>query len=101
MERLFLFLGFAVVFVSCKKSTLELKYPNLIRSSTYWNTENDVSSTLAATYGLLRNVDGGFWGVRGVELSNGRGDDYFIRNDIVALFQLSTLTNTPDNDPAD
>jgi hypothetical protein len=42
-------------------------------------------------------VDGGYWGVRGVELSNGRGDDFFIRNDVSYLYQLSTFTNTPDN----
>jgi len=55
---------------------------------------------LGATYGLLRDVNGGFYGVRGVELSNGRGDDFFIRNDVASLYQLSTFTNTPDNGPA-
>jgi hypothetical protein len=91
----------AVAFItSCKKSTLELVNPNQITTATYWKTETDVLSSLGATYGLLRDVNGGFYGVRGVELSNGRGDDFFIRNDVASLYQLSTFTNTPDNGPA-
>ncbi|WP_207513995.1 RagB/SusD family nutrient uptake outer membrane protein [Longitalea luteola] len=82
---------------SCSKKSLELTNPNSITSDTYWKTEADVQSALGASYGLLKNVDGGFWGVRGVELSNGRGDDFFIRNDVSYLYQLSTFTNTPDN----
>jgi hypothetical protein len=100
MKRLFIFLGAAMLLGGCKKSTLELNNPNQITTSTYWKTENDVLSSLAATYGLLKNVNGGFWGVRGIELSNGRGDDFFIRNDVGALYQLSTFTNTTENGTA-
>lgn len=97
MKKIFFYMSYALLLASCKKSTLELNNPNQITSSTYWKTENDVLSSLAATYSLLRNVNGGFWGVRGVELSNGRGDDFFIRNDVSSLYQLSTFTNNPDN----
>src|SRR5436305_173598 len=78
---------------------MELNNPNQLTSATFWKTESDVLSALAATYGLLRDVNGGFWGVRGIELGNGRGDDFFIRNDVANLYQLSTFTNTPDNGP--
>ncbi|MDB5019665.1 MAG: RagB/SusD protein, partial [Pedobacter sp.] len=67
---------------SCKKSTLELENPNRITSATFWKTEADVQGAFAATYGLLRDVNGGFYGVRGVELANGRSDDFVIRNDV-------------------
>lgn len=50
-------------------------------------------SGLAATYKTLKDINNGYYGVRGVELSNGRGDDFFIRNDVQALYQLSTFTN--------
>jgi len=50
-------------------------------------------SGLAATYKVLKDPYGGIFGVRGVELTNGRGDDFFIRNDVQALYQLSTFTN--------
>lgn len=100
MKKIIIFLITAIFMLGCNKSELELVNPNQITSDTYWKTETDVLSSLAATYGLLRDVNGGFWGVRGVELSNGRGDDFFIRNDVANLYQLSTFTNTPDNGPA-
>lgn len=100
MKKILSILIAGSLITSCKESTLELENPNQITSSTYWKTENDVLSSLAATYTLLRNVDGGFWGVRGIELANGRGDDFFIRNDVAPLYQLSTFTNTPDNGTA-
>jgi hypothetical protein len=65
--------------------------------STFWKSEADINSAFAATYSLLRGVNGGHWGVCGVELSNGRGDDFFIRNDVSYLYQLSTFTNTLAN----
>ncbi len=100
MKKIIAFFIMAIFMFGCNKSNLELVNPNQITSDTYWKTETDVLSSLAATYGLLRDVNGGFWGVRGIELSNGRGDDFFIRNDVANLYQLSTFTNTPDNGPA-
>ncbi|WP_440135517.1 RagB/SusD family nutrient uptake outer membrane protein [Chitinophaga sancti] len=97
MNKLTYILLAGVLLASCSKTSLELTNPNQITTETYWKTEDDVKSALAATYALFKNVDGGFWGVRGVELSNGRGDDFFIRNDVPYLYQLSTFTNTPDN----
>jgi hypothetical protein len=97
MKKIVLSITTILVITSCSKKNLELNNPNNITTDTYWKTESDVQSALAATYGLFKNVDGGFWGVRGVELSNGRGDDFFIRNDVSYLYQLSTFTNTPDN----
>lgn len=100
MKKLIIFLLAATLIGSCKKSVLELENPNRITEETFWETEADVNSAFAATYGLLRDVDGGFWGVRGIELANGRGDDFYIRNDVADLYQLSTFTNTPDNGTA-
>ena len=97
MKKNIFIICLTLFFVACNKETLELNDPNRITSATFWQTEADVNSAFAATYGLLRDVNGGLWGVRGVELSNGRGDDFFIRNDVAYLYQLSTFTNTPDN----
>ncbi len=97
MKKIFIAFCFAAVLGGCKKSELELTNPNQIVTETYWNTETDVHSAFAATYGLFRNVDGGFWGVRGIELANGRGDDFFLRNDVADLYRLSTFTNNADN----
>lgn len=100
MKKIIVFFMVVTFMLGCSKSNLELVNPNQITSDTYWKTETDVLSSFAATYGLLRDVNGGFWGVRGIELSNGRGDDFFIRNDVANLYQLSTFTNTSDNGPA-
>jgi hypothetical protein len=97
MKKIILMLCIAAAVGSCKKSTLELENPNQITTPTFWKTETDVQSAFAATYGLLRDVDGGFYGVRGVELGNGRGDDFVIRNDVADLYKLATFTNTSDN----
>ena len=97
MKKILLILCSAALLASCTKSTLELNNPNQITSATFWKTEADVQSALAATYGPLRDVNGGFWGVRGIELGNGRGDDFTIRHDVADLYQLTTFTNTPDN----
>jgi len=99
MKKIFIFLAAFALLESCSKSKLELTNPNQITTATFWKTETDVQSAFAATYGLLRDVNGGYWAVRGVELSNGRGDDFFIRNDVANLYQLSTFINTPDNGP--
>lgn len=97
MKNIYLLFAGSLLVASCGKKTLELNNPNQITTVTFWKSESDVNSAFAATYGLLRDVNGGYWGVRGVELSNGRGDDFFIRNDVSYLYQLSTFTNTPDN----
>lgn len=97
MKEILLIVASAALLASCSKATLELNNPNQITSATFWKTEADVQSALAATYGPLRDVNGGFWGVRGIELANGRGDDFTIRHDVADLYQLTTFTNTPDN----
>ncbi|WP_298739963.1 RagB/SusD family nutrient uptake outer membrane protein [uncultured Chitinophaga sp.] len=87
----------ALLFTACSKDFLEKKNPNAVAVDDFWKTEADVLAALGSTYNLLRNVNTGYWGVRGVELSNGRGDDFFIRNDVKDLYSLSTFTNNPDN----
>lgn len=86
---------FTILFISfsCTKE-LEQVNPNVVTQENFWKSEEDVLSGLAATYKMLRHVDNGYWGVRGVEVTNGRGDDFFIRNDVRALYEISTFTNT-------
>lgn len=84
----------ALSLAGCKKE-LEVVNPNVITTETFWKNDADFQAGLAATYKVFRDVNNGYWGVRGVELTNGRGDDFFIRNDVQALYQLSTFTNTP------
>lgn len=84
-----------IFLISACAEELEQVNPNVLTEETFWQDEQDVLAGLAATYKNFRHPSGGYWGVRGVQLSNGRGDDIFIRNDVRGLYQLSTFTNTP------
>lgn len=83
----------STIFLIACNDELDQVNPNGIIKENFWKTEDDVLSGLAATYKVLKDVNNGYWGVRGVELTNGRGDDFFIRNDVKDLYQLSTFTN--------
>lgn len=93
MKRLTIFLILLSVF-ACEDKLNQISPNNLITTN-FWKTESDFLQGLAAAYKLFRDGGKGYWGVRGVELSNGRGDDNFIRQDVQALYQLSTFTNNP------
>src|SRR5690606_9263615 len=92
MKKYIYIVLFASIFMACD-SELDQMNPNVVTQENFWKTEDDVLSGLAATYKVLKDVNNGYWGVRGVELTNGRGDDFFIRNDVKDLYQLSTFTN--------
>ena len=91
----YIYILFLTLALSGCTDDLEQANPNVITKESFWKNESDVLSGLAATYKVLRDVNNGYWGVRGVELTNGRGDDFFIRNDVRDLYQLSTFTNDP------
>lgn len=97
MKKYIYIVLFASIFMACD-SELDQMNPNVVTQENFWKTETDVLSGLAATYKVLRSIDNGYWGVRGVELANGRGDDFFIRNDVKALYELSTFSNTTSTD---
>ena len=84
----FLALGLA----ACTKN-LDQVSPNSVVQSNFWKNDADFMSGLAATYKVFHDVNNGYFGVRGIETTNGRGDDFFIRNDVKDLYQLSTFTN--------
>ncbi|WP_335965736.1 RagB/SusD family nutrient uptake outer membrane protein [Galbibacter sp. PAP.153] len=94
MKKYIYILLIVSTFISCDDE-LEQTNPNVVTQENFWKTGDDVLSGLAATYKMFRHIDNGYWGVRGVELTNGRGDDFFIRNDVKALYELSTFSNTP------
>jgi tetratricopeptide (TPR) repeat protein len=92
MKRILYASFLALSLVACTKD-LEQISPNSIIETNFWKTDADFMSGLAATYKVFHDVNNGYFGVRGIELSNGRGDDFFIRNDVKDLYQLSTFTN--------
>ncbi|HEX8426182.1 RagB/SusD family nutrient uptake outer membrane protein [Hymenobacter sp.] len=92
MKRI-LYTSLLVLGLSACTKDLEQVNPNTIVETNFWKTEADFMSGLAATYKVFHDVNNGYFGVRGIETINGRGDDFFIRNDVKDLYQLSTFTN--------
>ncbi|TPG72315.1 RagB/SusD family nutrient uptake outer membrane protein [Hymenobacter nivis] len=82
----------ALGLAACTKN-LDQVSPNSVVQTNFWKTDADFMSGLAATYKVFHDVNNGYFGVRGIETTNGRGDDFFIRNDVKDLYQLSTFTN--------
>ncbi|RFM26168.1 RagB/SusD family nutrient uptake outer membrane protein [Deminuibacter soli] len=97
MKKIFFYITLIAGIASCSKDTLDKVNPNVLTSDTYWKNETDVLQAMAATYYLLPAYNSGYWSTRGVEVTNARGDDFFIRNDVTDLYKISTFINTADN----
>ena len=95
MKKLFAILFSIGVLFGCSSDVLDLKNPNAITTQTFWQSENDVLSAITATYNRL--ISDAVGENRAMLIYNGRGDDFFIRNDMQGVYQSSTFTNTPDN----
>lgn len=95
MKHLFIILFFAGLISACNSNVLDLTNPNAITTQTFWKSESDVLNAVAATYNCLSVPQ--MWADRGTLIYNGRGDDFFIRNDMQPVYQASAFTNTPDN----
>lgn len=95
MKKQNLYILLLAFLVSACTKELEQVNPNVLTEATFWKTENDCLSALASTYKIFKHPSGGYWGVRGIQITNGRGDDVFIRNDVRGLYQLTTFTNDP------
>jgi hypothetical protein len=94
MKR-FLYASLLVLSLGACTKDLDQVSPNSIVQSNFWKTDADFLSGLAATYKVFHDVNNGYYGVRGIETTNGRGDDFVLRNDVKDLYQLATFTNNP------
>ena len=95
MKKYFAILFSIGVLFGCSSDVLNLTNPNAITTQTFWQSENDVLSAITATYNRL--ISDAVGENRAMLIYNGRGDDFFIRNDMQGVYQSSTFTNTPDN----
>jgi tetratricopeptide (TPR) repeat protein len=97
MKKLIYISVFLLSLTSCDDE-LEQANPNVLTEESFWETEGDALSALAATYKYLKQNTFGYWGYRVVQLQNARADDFFLRNDNRGLYQLSTFSNSPTTD---
>ncbi|GAB3637308.1 RagB/SusD family nutrient uptake outer membrane protein [Hymenobacter arcticus] len=100
MKRTLYFALLSGLACSCT-SKLEQLNPNQLTADTYWKTEADIQGGIAGTYKTFKAPFNGYYGYKGVQLVNGRGDDFFIRNDSRDMYQSTTFTNTATTGQAD
>ncbi|HEX8328936.1 MAG TPA: RagB/SusD family nutrient uptake outer membrane protein [Hymenobacter sp.] len=100
MKRIVCFVLLGSLTFSCSDKLTQLD-PNKLTAETYWKTEADIVGGLAGTYKTLKSPFNGYFGYKGVQLVNGRGDDFFIRNDSRDMYQSTTFTNTATTGQAD
>ncbi|MCW2118820.1 RagB/SusD family nutrient uptake outer membrane protein [Flavobacterium sp. 7A] len=93
----YIFIVIFVMLLGACTNELEQINPNVITQENFWKTENDVLLGLAATYKTLKSKNTGYWNSGGIPVVNGRGDDFYIRNDVADLYRLSTFVNASTN----
>ncbi|HEX8429404.1 RagB/SusD family nutrient uptake outer membrane protein [Hymenobacter sp.] len=100
MKRILCFALLSSLAFSCTDELTQLN-PNQLPVVTYWKTEADIMGGLAGTYKTFKAPFNGYFGYKGVQLVNGRGDDFFIRNDSRDMYQSTTFTNNATTGQAD
>lgn len=94
MKKYIFIILLSTLVISCTNE-LDQVNPNAMVKDQFWKTESDVLSAMASGYKSFRAPYNGYWGYKGVQLINGRGDDFQIRNDDKNMYALSTFNNTP------
>lgn len=90
-------LGVGMLTASCSEQ-LDQVNPNAQTESTFWRSQNDYNQALIACYSPLKEgTNGGYYGVRGVELRICRADEVEFRNDMSDLFTSCYFTNSNGN----
>jgi hypothetical protein len=93
MKKYFFIILLCSLVISCIED-LDQVNPNAMVKDQFWKTETDVLSALASTYKSFRAPYNGYWGYKGVQLINSRGDDFQLRLDDKNMYALSTFTNS-------
>ncbi|NIJ43906.1 hypothetical protein FHR24_000345 [Wenyingzhuangia heitensis] len=96
MKNYIYIVAFVMLLGACTDE-LEQINPNVITQDNFWETEDDVLLGLAATYKTFKSKNTGLYNNNGMPIMNGRGDDFYIRNDVADFYKLSTFVNASTN----
>lgn len=96
-NRYIIFISAALLLGSCSGSFLDLDNPNKITTDNYWKTADDLESAVATIYNEMVEDYEGHYGTVNWELNEGRTENFTIRNDVRARYEISTYLNTPSN----
>jgi len=92
-----LLISSAIFLGSCSDSFLELDNPNKVTTNSYWKTASDLESSIATIYSQMVDDYQGHYGTCNWELMEGRTENFAIRNDVRARYEISTFMNTASN----
>ncbi|NJB82703.1 RagB/SusD family nutrient uptake outer membrane protein [Wenyingzhuangia aestuarii] len=93
----YIYIFMLVTLLNACTNELEQINPNVITQENYWKNENDILMGLAATYKTFKSKKTGYYNNTGIPIANGRGDDFYIRNDVADFYKLSTFNNASTN----
>lgn len=82
---------------SCSDSFLKLDNPNKITTDNYWKTADELESAVATIYSVMIDDYQGHYGTCNWELLEGKTENFSIRNDVRARYEISTFLNTASN----
>jgi hypothetical protein len=86
-----------LLFGACSESFLELDNPNKITTDNFWKTSDELESAVATIYNEMVEDYEGHYGTVNWELNEGRTENFIIRNDVRARYEISTYLNTASN----
>ena len=92
-----LLISAAILMGSCSDSFLKLDNPNKITTNNYWKTTSDLESAVATIYSIMVEDYQGQYGTTNWELKDGRTENFAIRNDVRARYEIATFLNTASN----
>lgn len=95
--RHILLISSALLLGSCSESFLELDNPNKITTDSYWKTADELESSIATIYSEMVEDYEGHYGTVNWELNEGRTENFTIRNDVRARYEIATYLNTASN----
>ena len=89
-------IGISVLFAGCERY-LDQNNPNQPTDATFWQTKGQFEQAITSCYTPLKVWNGGYYGTRGVMVTNSRADDIIYRNDIQDIYRLHRFTNDASN----
>lgn len=97
-NKIFILIVLTVFLGACTEDFLELENPNLLTQTSFWKTEADLESGVAAIYANLGGAwNNTYWDQAGIHTRAGRTENFIMRTDVAARYRICRFLNEPAN----
>lgn len=97
-KRILILIVLTAFFAACTEDFLELQNPNEVTQASFWKTEGDLESGVAAIYANLGGSwNNTYWDQAGVQTRAGRTENFIMRTDVAARYRICRFLNVPSN----